>query len=71
MNEGAEALICGRDRARLERSASLLGPRAVAAPCDVGQQEQVAELFRVVEQRFGSLDVLVNNAGGWFVRQCR
>ena len=63
VNEEAEVLICGRDRASLERSASLLGPRAVAAACDVGHEQQVAELFRVVEQRFGGLDVLVNNAG--------
>ena len=63
VNEGAEVVICGRDRPSLEQSASLLGPRAVGVPCDVGQQQQVAALFRVVEQRSGGLDVLVNNAG--------
>ncbi len=61
--EGAEVVICGRDRAVLERSASLLGPRALAVPCDVGQEQQVAALFSAVEQRFGGLDLLVNNAG--------
>ena len=65
-NEGAEVIICGRDRPTLERSGSLLGPRAVTVPCDVGQQEQVAALFGAVEQRFNGLDVLVNNAGVGF-----
>lgn len=61
--EGAEVVICGRDRAALERSASLLGPRAAGVPCDVSQEQQVANLFRAVEKRLGGLDVLVNNAG--------
>ena len=62
-DEGAAVLICARDRASLERSASLLGPRAASVPCDVRQEQQVAALFGVVEQRYSGLDVLVNNAG--------
>jgi len=63
VSEGAYVVICGRDRAALERSASLLGSGAAGIPCDVSQEQQVAALFRTVEQRFGGLDVLVNNAG--------
>jgi NAD(P)-dependent dehydrogenase (short-subunit alcohol dehydrogenase family) len=32
-------------------------------PCDVGDPAQVAELVAMVEQHFGWLDTLVNNAG--------
>ncbi len=63
VSEGADVVICGRDRGALDRSASLLGSHAAAIACDVSQEEQVAALFRTVEQRFAGLDVLVNNAG--------
>jgi NAD(P)-dependent dehydrogenase (short-subunit alcohol dehydrogenase family) len=39
------------------------GGDAVAVSCDVGDEAAVAALFRVVEERFGRLDVLFNNAG--------
>lgn len=39
-----------------------LGQRAEAVQADVSDSVQVAELARVVEDRFGRLDLLVNNA---------
>ncbi len=40
-----------------------IGRRALAVPCDVTQSDGVAELFATVQQRFGRLDFLFNNAG--------
>lgn len=40
-----------------------LGPKAVAVAADVSQSAQVEAMFRQVEEAFGRLDVLVNNAG--------
>ncbi|MCP5286087.1 MAG: SDR family oxidoreductase [Burkholderiaceae bacterium] len=40
-----------------------IGSRALAAPADVTQPEQVADLFDLVRARFGRLDLLFNNAG--------
>jgi NAD(P)-dependent dehydrogenase (short-subunit alcohol dehydrogenase family) len=37
--------------------------RALAVPCDVGDEAAVAALFDTVQQRFGRLDLLFNNAG--------
>ncbi len=37
--------------------------RALAAPADVTQPEQVADLFALVKARYGRLDLLFNNAG--------
>ena len=40
-----------------------IAERALALPCDVGDEAQVAALFDAVRQRFGRLDLLFNNAG--------
>ena len=37
--------------------------RILRIPCDVSRERDVLLLFKEVESRFGSLDVLVNNAG--------
>jgi NAD(P)-dependent dehydrogenase (short-subunit alcohol dehydrogenase family) len=40
-----------------------IAERAVAVPCDVGDENSVAALFDALRQRFGRLDLLFNNAG--------
>jgi len=39
------------------------GGQAIAAQADVGDERQVLQLFARLDQQFGRLDVLVNNAG--------
>lgn len=63
---GARVAICARDSAELERAKDLLdgdNRPILAIPCDVADPAQVAELVAMVEQHFGYLDTLVNNAG--------
>ena len=67
--EGAKVLLVGRTKSKLERAAkeineSLKIPRAEIFPADVTDEEDVLELARYVEEQFGELHVLVNNAGG-------
>ena len=38
-------------------------PNALPLACDVGQEDQVRAAFDAVQQRFGRLDLLFNNAG--------
>jgi NAD(P)-dependent dehydrogenase (short-subunit alcohol dehydrogenase family) len=45
------------------REIEALGRRGLALSCDVGDPEAVAGLFAAVEQGFGRLDLLFNNAG--------
>jgi NAD(P)-dependent dehydrogenase (short-subunit alcohol dehydrogenase family) len=45
------------------------GVRAVALRADVSRPKQVTAMFRVVEKKFGRLDMLVNNAGVFFPRK--
>jgi NAD(P)-dependent dehydrogenase (short-subunit alcohol dehydrogenase family) len=65
-SEGARLSICARDPAALERArADLMGRGAevLAVPCDVTDRAQVSEWVRLSEERFGDVDVLINNAG--------
>jgi NAD(P)-dependent dehydrogenase (short-subunit alcohol dehydrogenase family) len=64
--EGAEVLGVARDAARLERAARELDPAAArlrVLAVDVSSAEAPARLARAVEERWGALDVLFNNAG--------
>ncbi|HEY0546229.1 MAG TPA: SDR family oxidoreductase [Pyrinomonadaceae bacterium] len=64
--EGARVAICARDAEELERARADLksrGASVLAVPCDVTKREQVSELVKIVSERFGGVDVLVNNAG--------
>lgn len=51
------------------REIAALGVRAVALRADVSSLKQVAAMFRVMEKRFGRLDLLVNNAGVFFPKK--
>lgn len=44
-------------------AAGAAADRAVAVACDVSREDSVAELFRLIRDRFGRLDLLFNNAG--------
>ena len=64
--QGARVAICARDTAELERARADLEGRAIAAlpvACDVSDAAQVEAMVRTVRDRWGSIDVLVNNAG--------
>jgi citronellol/citronellal dehydrogenase len=66
---GAKVALCGRDAARLEAVAAALaklGPDVLAYPMTIRDPEAVTKLFDAVGERFGAIDVLVNNAGGQF-----
>jgi NAD(P)-dependent dehydrogenase (short-subunit alcohol dehydrogenase family) len=58
---GYAVVLAGRRAEALAETAA--GTAMVCVPTDVTQPEAVRGLFRVVEERFGRLDVLFNNAG--------
>ncbi len=66
---GASVVICGRREAPLEAVKSAIEARGgdcLAVPTDVRELDQVESLVEAALQRFGSVDLLVNNAGGQF-----
>jgi NAD(P)-dependent dehydrogenase (short-subunit alcohol dehydrogenase family) len=63
-NLGSNVVLASRSRDKLERLAADLAPHPVAViPVDVTDRLSVEALVRRTAEEFGSVDVLVNNAG--------
>jgi NAD(P)-dependent dehydrogenase (short-subunit alcohol dehydrogenase family) len=64
---GAQIAICARNAEELERARQTIerhaGDAVVTFVCDVSDREQVETTVQKVQHHFGSIDVLVNNAG--------
>ena len=60
---GAKVMIGARRTDRLERLAGELGENVAWARLDVTDREGFAQFVAAAEERFGRVDVLVNNAG--------
>ena len=64
--KGAQVVICGRKQDNLDQAVADLGGKGLnvaAFRANVGRSDEVAALFQSVEERFGKLDILVNNVG--------
>jgi NADP-dependent 3-hydroxy acid dehydrogenase YdfG len=65
LKEGAKVVIAGRDPAKLTAVAAeaRAGDHLLAVPTDVSSPAQCRTLIQTATDRFGRVDVLVNNAG--------
>ncbi|MDN3359060.1 SDR family oxidoreductase [Actinomadura sp. DC4] len=68
LEEGARVFVSDAHERRLEASREALAAefgaeRVAARPCDVTSDEQVRALYDAALDRFGRIDVAVNNAG--------
>ena len=65
IDAGANVVLNARNAERLEAAADALGhrDRIALVPGDIGNPETGVNLVNAAVQRFGSVDVLVNNAG--------
>jgi len=64
--DGASVVVSGRDSGRLEAAAKeleTLGGAALAVVADAAKREDADRLVGAARERFGRIDVLVNNAG--------
>ena len=64
--QGAQLAICARDAAELERARAELksiGGEVLAVTCDVSDAAQAGSFVSQAAERFGAIDVLINNAG--------
>ncbi|MDX5413074.1 MAG: SDR family NAD(P)-dependent oxidoreductase, partial [Rhodobacterales bacterium] len=60
---GANVVLAARDKAAVERIAEEIGASAVGVACDVTDMAQVQAAVDLAVARFGTLDVLIGNAG--------
>jgi NAD(P)-dependent dehydrogenase (short-subunit alcohol dehydrogenase family) len=60
---GWQVAVAGRREAELQETVGASAGSGLAVPADVSVPESVTALFDVVRQRWGRLDLLVNNAG--------
>lgn len=61
--EGASVVITSRSLGEAERVASEIGPKALPLALDVSDEASVQAMVRATVARFGSIDILINNAG--------
>jgi NAD(P)-dependent dehydrogenase (short-subunit alcohol dehydrogenase family) len=67
LKDGYRVALAGRRKEMLEQTASQAGPagkNALIVSTDVGKPNQVKALFAKIQQEFGRIDVIFNNAGG-------
>lgn len=65
--KGAAVVVLDYNEENAKRTVSeieAMGGRAMAAACDVRDRERIFAFVREAEEKFGTVDVLVNNAGG-------
>ena len=62
---GCDLALCARDANSLsaDELADRHGVRGLAAECDVRSESSVTRFFSVINQCFGRIDILINNAG--------
>src|SRR5690606_40695749 len=68
---GAKVAITSRNIEKLENTAKELEKETsgscYAVQCDVRNYDQVEEMHRKITEKFGKIDVLLNNAAGNFI----
>src|SRR4051794_40862243 len=64
INGSGPADAIEKERAGIEKE---FGVKAIYSPADMTKPDQIADMIKTTEKTFGSVDVLVNNAGIQFV----
>ena len=63
--EGAKVAFCGVTQSTVDRAVTNLTPhgRVFGAVCDVSKRDQISRFVADVVNHFGTIDILINNAG--------
>ena len=68
--QGAHVIVTARTKSEIDSAASeikKLGSKALAITADISQEEDVANMMKSAIGTFGTIDILINNAGiGYF-----
>lgn len=63
VSKGFKVTLIGRNLKLLEEKSTDLGDAALALSCDITRTEEIHTAFKQATDKFGPVDVLVNNAG--------
>lgn len=63
VEEGAHVFITGRRQAELDAAIALLGENATGVNGDISKLEDLDNLYGIISEKFGRLDILFANAG--------
>jgi len=61
--EGAQVILCARRGEEAAAQASKLGDQHLGIRCDVSSEAEVEAAIKTILERYGTLDVIHNNAG--------
>lgn len=61
--EGANVALIARSQPAIAIIAEEIGPRALAVPCDISDYAALDVAMQSIEDHFGPVDILINNAG--------
>lgn len=64
--QGADIALCARRVEKMEavqKEIEAIGVRCFSVRCDVSDTDQIREMVRQVENHYGRIDILINNAG--------
>jgi 3-hydroxybutyrate dehydrogenase len=64
INGFGDAAAIEKERASIEKD---FGVKALYSPADMTKPDQIADMVRTAEKAFGTLDILINNAGIQYV----
>ena len=65
-DEGSALILTGRNQDRLRAVETQLARkkvRVLTVPCDIRNQQSIADLFSAIRKRFRRIDILINSAG--------
>jgi NAD(P)-dependent dehydrogenase (short-subunit alcohol dehydrogenase family) len=60
---GVKVAICGRKQDALEAARKEIGDDSLAVAAHIAKEEDVDRMFNTIIQKFGRLDILINNVG--------
>lgn len=63
LKKGDQAVITARDVAKVEDLVSSYPNTTIAVSLDVTSKESICKAVKVAQEKFGSIDLLINNAG--------
>ncbi|MCC9167372.1 SDR family NAD(P)-dependent oxidoreductase [Pontibacter harenae] len=63
VQSGIQTIVIGRDEQKLQKAKESFGDLCTTIAFDLSNLEQIPSLVEEIAQRFGKVDILINNAG--------